>query len=110
MTYQQERPAKDKILALIEERGPMTAMQIGEIMGTGHRCARAHLTTMKAQGEVFTVEGSSPIQFSLAPQKTLALQEIDNFMLPVVRACIPFGEWKIDHAVHPRSVFELGAV
>ena len=109
MTFIQPRLAKDKIIKMIEELGPQTAQQIGEMLGTGHRSARSHLRTLQAYGEVFIVKGSSPILFTLEREKTTE-PAVDTFSLPVVKNLVPAGQWRIDHAIHPRSVFELGAV
>lgn len=110
MSTQQDRPAKDKILALIRQHGRMTATQIGTITGTGHRCARAHLRLLQAYGEVFTVKGTSPIEFSVVSPDAPEAPPADCFDVPVTRTLVPVGQWRVDHPTSPNSVFELGAV
>lgn len=100
------RRAKDIILAAIEDRGQISAMDAGLLLSIDHRNARSHLDQMVRSGEVQIIPKTfRPILYRLPiPVDTLVMAD-DGKPVQVLR---PIGHWRVDHAVAPRSVFELG--
>ncbi len=107
----QGKPPKEHILALLES-GPMTCAELSKLMGIDSHTVRNHITTLRRNSEVFRLDGTSPVQFSLEPQAEPGIPDAapveDEQPLRILR---PVGTW--ERQTHRpsgavASVFELG--
>lgn len=101
------RRAKDIILSAIEDRGQISAVDAGLLLCIDHRNARSHLDQMVRTGEIQIIPKTfRPILFRLPISVDDQVTTDEGQPVQVLR---PIGHWRVDHAVAPRSVFELGA-
>lgn len=99
---------KRKILAHLMEGGPKAAATIAADMGLDKRLTRLHIQGLRYQSLVTEVEGSiNPKLWRAVTETDLCKGDEED---RIKRTHVPAGQWSIDHAIHARSVFELGAV
>lgn len=113
--HQQDRPSKDKLLALLSAHGPQTVAALAKLTGLRTRCARGHLEQMRTYGEAFRVPGTSPILWSHQPVDGAdqAEQIQDEEALAPVRVIRPAGTWERQFSAPigaAASVFHMGGV
>lgn len=98
---------KRKILAYLMENGPMSAATIAADMGLDKRLTHLHIQGLRSQALVTEAEGSiNPKLWRTVTEADLCKGDEDD---RIKRTHVPVGQWSIDHAIHARSVFDLGA-
>lgn len=86
-----ERPARQSILSILKKHGPMTARQVGEILGVTPMGARLHLTAMEkdkilCSNFVRQKAGRPTLLFKLAPRSDRYFpQRYDDIAIDLLR-------------------------
>lgn len=130
--HAQESPSKDQVLAVLSAVTMASTRDIAEQVKLSTRCTRQHLYDLQKTGEVARIDeplrslawclpdrAEQARSAVLKGQRTKHIprehvsstraERLDQqFDTPVVQIVRPIGHWRVDHAVAPRSVFELG--
>jgi len=130
----QDRPSKDSILAVLQVFTHAVTKDIARNVCLSPRCARQHLYGLEESGEVVRIdEPLRPLSWCLPEHEAQARAEVvkapkthfiprehvsnkaparlePGFDAPIVQIVRPVGQWRVDHAIAARSVFELGAM
>lgn len=127
----QARPSKDRVLFDLEQCIQATTREIAERVKLSPRCTRQHLYGLESSGEVKRIEiearktawclsenvdQARAAVMAQASQPMVPRASISNTALARIEARTvsiqihrPAGQWRIDHATRPRSVFDLCA-
>jgi len=130
----QDRPSKDRILAVLGSVPFSTTVEIARLIEISPRCTRQHLYALVDTGEVARLdEAMFPLAWCLPDRMEQAREALHKathkhfiprehvsndfearhmpgFDAPIVQIVRPAGQWRLDHSVAVRSVFELGAM